>query len=242
MRNLEVDFTRPDGEVTNALVDFNLRVGSGEFVCLLGPSGCGKTTALRTIAGLQVPSRGEILVDGSPVHGPSSDRCLVFQEYTLFPWYKVIDNVAYGLKLQGMDRSERRRRASSLLEAVGLSGFEGHYPEQLSGGMRQRVAIARALAIDPAVLLMDEPFGALDAHTRGVLQTELLRVWGQAAKTTLFVTHSIEEAVYLADRIVVMTPHPGRIQEVMTVELERPRDKFGSAFSGLSRRVAECFA
>jgi NitT/TauT family transport system ATP-binding protein len=235
-----VDYPLPDGTMTVAVKDVNVQVGRGEFVCFVGPSGCGKTTALRVAAGLLLPTTGEVRLNGVGIAGPGRERCMVFQEYALFPWYTAIDNVAYGLKLIGVRKSDRRLSAQDLLRRVGLARYAQHYPGELSGGMRQRVAIARALAVDPEVLLMDEPFGALDAQTRSELQEELLRIWDQSSKTTLFITHSIEEAVYLADRVVVMASHPGRVLREFSIDLKRPRDKQSSEFNQLEREIGSC--
>ena len=213
---------------------------TGEFVCFVGPSGCGKTTLLRVAAGLLSPTSGEVQLNGVRITGPGRERCMVFQEYGLFPWYTALDNVAYGLRLAGMPRAIRRSKAHELLARVGLANYAKHYPGELSGGMRQRVAIARALAVDPEVLLMDEPFGALDAQTRAELQTELLRIWEESTKTTLFITHSIEEAVYLADRVLVMATHPGRVTQEFAIGLERPRDKQSGDFNQLERKIDDC--
>jgi ABC-type nitrate/sulfonate/bicarbonate transport system ATPase subunit len=196
----------------------------GEFRVLLGPSGCGKSTLLRLIAGLDRPESGEILVNDQPVYGPGKDRGMVFQKYTSFPWLTVTDNIAYGLKISGVSAEKRKETVAQLIQAVGLDGFENAYPETLSGGMQQRVAIARTLAVRPAVILMDEPFGALDAQTRSEMQQLLLRVWDETAGTILFVTHDVEEAIYLADRIFIMSAHPGTIVEDLQVPFDRPRD------------------
>jgi len=206
------------GDALLALDDIRLDVGRGEFVALLGPSGCGKSTLLHIIDGL-VPARGEIFVGGARVVGPGLDRGLVFQDYALFPWRTVLDNVAFGLEMKKIPCGERLRIAREHLELVGLCGFEDRYPAQLSGGMKQRVAIARALAYEPEVLLMDEPFAALDAQTREILQQELLRIWQRTRKTIVFVTHSIEEAVFLAQRVAVITARPGRIKAIVDVDL-----------------------
>jgi NitT/TauT family transport system ATP-binding protein len=235
-----VRFTLPDGRIAVAVSGVNLVISKGEFVCLVGHSGCGKTTVLRAAAGLLPPTSGEIMLNDEKISGPGRDRCMVFQEYGLFPWCTALDNVAYGLKIAGASKAERHRVAHDLLRRVGLPDYAQHYPGELSGGMRQRVAIARALAVDPEVLLMDEPFGALDAQTRSELQTELLRIWAQSRKTTIFITHSIEEAVYLADRVVVMASHPGRIVAEFRIDLERPRDKQSSAFNQLERDIDQC--
>ena len=236
-RDLGVSYDLPDGRTNVAVRDVNLEAQPGEFLCFVGPSGCGKTTLLRVAAGLLAPTTGEVQLNGIPIRGPGRERCMVFQEYALFPWYTALDNVAYGLRLMGEPKEERRRAAGELLRRVGLTDYGNYYPAELSGGMRQRVAIARALAVDPEVLLMDEPFGALDAQTRAELQTELLRIWEQSHKTTLFITHSIEEAVYLADRVLVMASNPGRVVRELTVNLERPRDKQSQEFNEIEREV-----
>src|SRR5207302_1805924 len=186
--------------------------------------GCGKTTLLRIVDGLTTPTRGEVWIDGQPVDGPGPNRGFVFQQDALFPWRTVLDNVIFGLEVQGRSKRESRARADGLLQLVGLSGFEQHFPHELSGGMRQRANLARALTIDPDVLLMDEPFAALDAQTREIMQSELLRIWRSNRKTVLFVTHQIDEAVYLADRVVVMTSRPGQIKATLDVDIPRPRD------------------
>ena len=207
-----------------ALHDVSLKIAPGEFVCLLGPSGCGKSTLLGALAGHLAPARGIVRVDGAVVDGPHPDRGLVFQQHTLFPWQRVIDNVAFGLKMKGVARAQRHAQAHELLASVGLAGFESRYPSQLSGGMQQRVEIARVLINRPRVLLMDEPFGALDALTRARMQQLLLEVWSRIRTTVVFVTHDIDEALFLADRILVMSARPGRIIEDRTVDFARPRD------------------
>ena len=212
--------TAPGGLL--ALDNVSLQVGQGEFLAILGPSGCGKSTLLHVVAGL-TPARGELLVQGKKVTGPGLDRGVVFQDYALFPWRTVLDNVAFGLEMKKVPRHMRAAWAYKYVTLVGLEGFEDRYTAQLSGGMKQRVAIARALAFDPEVLLMDEPFAALDAQTREILQTELLRIWEQTGKTILFVTHSIDEAIYLAQRVVVMTARPGRIKQIVDIDLPWPR-------------------
>lgn len=206
-----------------ALHDISFAIEPGEFVCILGPSGCGKSTLLGALAGHLQAAQGSIAVDGKPVGGPSPDRGLVFQQHTLFPWKTVLDNVAFGLKMKGIPKAQRREQARELLELVGLGGFESCYPAQLSGGMQQRVEIARVLINHPRVLLMDEPFGALDAQTRLMMQELLLEVWGRIRTTVLFITHDIDEALFLADRILVMSPRPGRIIEELTLDFPRPR-------------------
>jgi NitT/TauT family transport system ATP-binding protein len=212
------------GSETPALVDINLRIEEGEFVCLLGPSGCGKSTLLKIIAGLIPATSGRIAINGKAVSGPGPERAVVFQDYALFPWMTVRDNVEFGLEARRLPVAVRREVSSRLLKVVGLSDFAERFPHQLSGGMKQRVSIARALAVDPSLLLMDEPFGALDAQTRQLLQDELLRIWREYRKTVVFVTHSIEEAIYLSDRIVVMTARPGRVKQIVMVPEARPRE------------------
>ena len=205
------------------LVEFDLRVEDGQFVCLLGPSGCGKTTLLKLLCGLLPLDRGRITLDGRPSIQPGVDVCLVFQHYGLFPWLSVLDNVAFGLKLRGVSADDRRRRAREFIALVGLAGFEGHYPHQISGGMQQRAGLARALLNAPKILLMDEPFAAVDALTRERLQEQLLEIWDRDRKTVIFVTHSIDDAIYLADRVVVMGGPPGKVWEDVRTGLPRPR-------------------
>jgi NitT/TauT family transport system ATP-binding protein len=212
-----------DGREVVALAGVDLEVAEGEFVVILGPSGCGKTTLLEIVAGLERPTRGEVTLGGRPINGWGRERTLIFQEYSLFPWLTARENVEFGLRLMGMDRRERRLRAHEILARMGLAGFEDRYPHELSGGMKQRVAIARALAVDPAVLLMDEPFASVDALTRSRLQQELLRIWRAYGKTVLFVTHSVREALLLAERVVVLTPRPGRVRTEFRIPLPRPR-------------------
>ena len=206
-----------------ALYNISLTIRKNEFVSLLGPSGCGKTTLIRIIAGLLTADRGEVLVNSQTVNSPGRDRCMVFQQFGLLPWRTVLSNVEFGLEIDGVPREERRALAETYLELVGLKGFENYYPHQISGGMQQRVGIARALSKQPEILLMDEPFGAVDAQTREQLQEELLKIWAQTETTVVFVTHSIDEAVYLSDRVVVMQARPGRIKEEVKIELPRPR-------------------
>ena len=233
LRNVSRTFYSPKGEKIDALRDVNFDVEDafssagrdiGEFRVLLGPSGCGKSTLLRMVAGLDQPDSGEVLVNGQPVHGPGKDRGMVFQKYTSFPWLTVADNVGYGMKINGVPEAQRRETVIHLLKAVGLTEFADVYPETLSGGMQQRVAIARTLALRPSVILMDEPFGALDAQTRSEMQQLLLQIWDETACTILFVTHDVEEAVYLADRIFIMSSHPGTIVEDVQVPFDRPRE------------------
>lgn len=208
-----------------AVDDVSFTVEDGEFVCLLGPSGCGKTTLLRLIAGLHRPTGGQILYDEKPLNLKGGDVGFVFQEYALFPWRTVQSNVELGLEITGIPKEKRAEAARRYIELVGLSGFENSLPKELSGGMKQRVGLARALAVDPKVLLMDEPFAALDAQTRNIMQEELLRIWSREHKTVIFVTHSVDESIFLADRIIVMTPRPGRILEDIHVDIPRPRKR-----------------
>ncbi len=226
---------KTDNREVVALRDINLQIPQRQFVCLLGPSGCGKSTLLNAIAGFSLPSSGEITADGQLIGGPGPDRGMVFQEYALFPWMTVEKNIAFGLEVKGMAAADIKQRVDQLLSMLSLSDFRNRYPKDLSGGMRQRVAIARVLALDSPIMLMDEPFGALDALTRRNLQDELLRIWSELKKTIIFVTHSIEEAIYLADRIVVMTYRPGTVKRDMIVELPRLRDPASAEFNALKR-------
>ena len=230
---------RSGGREVVALDGIDLAVAPGELVCLLGPSGCGKSTLLNAIAGFAPPTAGTLAANGREVVGPGPDRAMVFQEYALFPWMTVEANVAFGLELKGEPRAAIAGRVEALLRQLGLWEFRDRFPKDLSGGMRQRVAIARVLAIDPPMLLMVEPFGALDALTRRNLQDELLRIWSSLQKTIVFVTHGIEEAIYLADRVVVMTYRPGRVKRVVPVALPRPRDTASPEFNILKREVTE---
>jgi NitT/TauT family transport system ATP-binding protein len=236
VKDLYKSYVTNDTEIL-ALSDIGLDIRDGEFISLLGPSGCGKSTLLKIIAGLIPASAGAIEISGAVVNGPGPDRSVVFQDYALFPWMTVQDNVEFGLEARGVSAAERRKTSAELLQVVGLSDFAKKFPHHLSGGMKQRVSIARALAVDPQILLMDEPFGALDAQTRSVLQEELLRIWKRYKKTVVFVTHSIEEAIYLSDRIVVMTARPGRIKTIVTVSEPRPRDMTSPAMSAMQRHV-----
>jgi NitT/TauT family transport system ATP-binding protein len=211
----------PRGRPVLALEDVSLEVRNREFLALLGPSGCGKSTLLYLIGGFLPVERGAIAVNGKPVAAPGPDRGIVFQHFALFPWKTVRANITYGLERQRMPREERERRAQSFIDLVGLTGFEDSYPSQLSGGMKQRTALARTLAFDPSILLMDEPFGALDAQTRHLMQSELLRIWQRTPKTVIFVTHDVQEAVYLADRVAVMSARPGRIKTIVDTRFEK---------------------
>lgn len=227
IRDLTKLFQGHTGAPLLALDTVNLEIQSGEFVAFVGPSGCGKTTMLRIIQGLDNASSGQIIIDGKAVTGPGHDRGFVFQQYGLLPWLTAGQNLAFALQAKGMAASARGGAIDRALELVGLKGFADHYPHQLSGGMQQRVGIARALAVEPDMLLMDEPFGALDALTREVLQNEMLQLTERMRKTVLFVTHSVDEAVCLADRVVVMSPRPGRVREVVPIDIPRPRAALG---------------
>ncbi len=225
------------GEPLLALHDVTFQVENNEFFSIVGPSGCGKTTLLNLLAGFELPTRGELRVDGAVVTGPGWERAVVFQEYALFPWCTVVDNVRYGLRRKRLPEAEQRRLVEHYIALVGLRGFETRYPWELSGGMRQRVSIARALAVNPSILLMDEPFAALDIQTREYMQDELLKIWQRERQTVIFVTHSIDEAIKLSDRIAIMTPRPGRIEEIKTVEFARPRDPTSPAIVRLAAEV-----
>lgn len=222
--DVNLTFRPKNRDPVNALNGFNVGVDQGQFVSIVGPSGCGKSTFLNVLLGLIPPDTGEMIVNGRKVKGPGQDRAMVFQEFGLLPWRTVMNNVELGLELQGVPAAQRRRTCQGFIDMVGLAGFEGHYPHELSGGMKQRVGLARALASDPDVLLMDEPFAALDAQTRDIMQAELLRIWQEAKKTVLFVTHQIEEAVYLSDHVIVMTKRPGRTKKIVDIDLPRPRN------------------
>jgi len=224
VRDVSLVYETPGGTVS-AVENVNFNLEESEFLCLVGPSGCGKSTMLNIIAGFLTPSQGEIQIGGKAISGQGLDRGVVFQDFAqLFPWRTALGNVSFGLEMKGVSKPERERIALKQLELVGLEKFARYYPHHLSGGMQQRVAIARALAYNPSVLLMDEPFAALDAQTRDLMQVELLRVWQAAKKTVLFVTHQIEEAIYLSDRVMVMTKRPGRAKKIFPIDLPRPRD------------------
>jgi ABC-type nitrate/sulfonate/bicarbonate transport system ATPase subunit len=227
---------------TRALQPIELTVGNNDFVTILGPSGCGKSTLLRIVAGLDHPTSGRVLLDGREVTGPAADRGMVFQSYTLFPWLSVRENIAFGLRERGVPKAERHAIADAFIRRVGLAGFENHWPRQLSGGMQQRTAIARALANDPKILLLDEPFGALDNQTRVLMQEMLLSIWERDQKTVLFVTHDIEEAIFLGSRVLVMSARPGRIKADIKVDLPHPRSykiKTSAEFVSLKERLVE---
>jgi len=226
--------------IVEALQGVSIAVGRNEFTAILGPSGCGKSTLLNMVAGFDAPTRGAVLFDGEPVRAPDPRRAVVFQEPALFPWYTVLDNITFGLRTRGVPAASYRARVETFIDQVGLRGFESHYPAELSGGMKQRVGIARVLVMEPDVLLMDEPFGSLDAQTRSVMQELLLSVWERHQQTVLFVTHDIEEALLLADTVSVMTARPGRIKKRLTIDLPRPRSlevTTSPAFNALKREV-----
>jgi len=231
---------RSDGSDVLAIDEIDLKIKNKEFATILGPSGCGKSTLLRIVAGLIKPTRGVVRLDGDVISGPGQDRGMVFQSYTLFPWLTVRENVQFGLEISGTPKAKLKEIAQEFVEKVGLKGFELTYPKGLSGGMKQRVAIARALANNPAILLLDEPFGALDAQTRSLMQELLTQVWEELHKTILFVTHDVEEAIFLSDRVFVMTARPGRIKAEIDIPLERPRSyefKSTEAFLNLKREA-----
>ncbi|AUW95045.1 MAG: ABC transporter ATP-binding protein [Sulfobacillus thermotolerans] len=216
--------TQKGGKPVLAVDDFDAQIEAGEFVCIVGPSGCGKTTVLNMVAGFESVSQGDIVVNGVPVRKPGPDRAVVFQQPSLLPWMTVFDNIGFGLTLQEGRKTRSHDKVAKIIEIMGLKGFENHFPYQLSGGMQQRAAIARALITEPQMLLMDEPFGALDAQTRTDMQKFLLTIWDRLRPTVLFITHDVEEAIVLADRVIVMTPRPGRIAQVIDIGLGRPRN------------------
>ena len=223
-RNVSLTFRPANRAPVRALASFDIDVQEGEFLSIVGPSGCGKSTFLNVLLGLIKPDSCDLRLHGKPIAGPGTDRAMVFQEFGLLPWRTVQSNIELGLELKGMAAQARREISQRLIAMVGLVGFESHYPHELSGGMKQRVGLARALATDPEVLLMDEPFAALDAQTRDLMQVELLRIWQEAKKTVLFVTHQIDEAIYLSDRVMVMTKRPGHAKKIFPIALPRPRD------------------
>jgi NitT/TauT family transport system ATP-binding protein len=238
LRNVSLVYNSRDTQLV-ALNNVSTNVESGEFVCLVGPSGCGKSTTLNIVAGFLKPTRGQVMVDGKVVHGHGMDRGVVFQEYALFPWRTAVQNVEFGLEMKNVPARERREAAMNHLRMVKLERFANTYPHHLSGGMKQRVAIARALAYDPKVLLLDEPFGALDALTREELQALVVDLWQQTGKTVLYVTHNLAEAVYLSDRTIVLTPQPGTIKADVRIDLPRPRDALTVDFIEHQRRLTE---
>jgi NitT/TauT family transport system ATP-binding protein len=242
IRGLNITYGR-GGDQTVACDGVDLAIRDNEFLSIIGPSGCGKTSMLKVIDGLLPATGGEVLIDGKPVSGPGSDRAVVFQNFALLPWATIVDNVAFGLEARGVGKAERIETAQKYIEMVGLQGFEKRLPSQLSGGMQQRVGLARALAVDPDILLMDEPFGAVDAQTRQLLQEDLLEIWQRTAKTVVFITHSMDEAVYLSDRVVIMKPRPGRVAEILDIDLARPRGpevREQAEFAHLTNYVWNC--
>ena len=230
------------GEEVKALENVNMSIREGEFACVLGPSGCGKSTLLYIVAGFIKPDEGKILIDGKEVRGPGLDRGIVFQEYSLFPWLTVEGNIEFGLHAMGIKREERRNIVKKYINFVGLRGFEKAYSSTLSGGMKQRVALARALSYNPGILLMDEPFGALDAQTRARLQKEVDRIWRETGKTIIFVTHNIREAVYLGERIYIFTRRPGKVRDIIHIHLPRPRKLTSRYFIRLEEKLLDIFA
>ncbi len=237
---LSIQHLSKDFDGLQVLDDINIDVADGEFVCIVGPSGCGKTTFLRIIGGLETAAAGKIEIDGAPVDRPGADRGFVFQADSLLPWRTVFNNAFIGLEVNHRTSDEEKTLTRKLLDLVGLSGFEDYYPRQLSGGMRQRVNLARAIAVNPEVLLMDEPFSGLDAQTREIMQTELLRIWRDGRKTVIFITHQIDEAVYLSDRVIVFGRRPGRIKDIVPIDLPRPRElsiKRDAAFAPYVDRI-----
>ncbi len=242
IQNVSRIFHGARGQQTQALLPIDFDVHENDFVTILGPSGCGKSTLLRIVAGLDYPTTGRVLLDGQPVEGPGADRGMVFQSYTLFPWLTVEQNIRFGLRERGMPKPEQQERCNFFIAKVGLRGFENHFPKQLSGGMQQRTAIARALANDPKILLLDEPFGALDNQTRVLMQELLLGIWESAQKTVLFVTHDIDEAIFMANRVAVFSARPGRIKTELAVDFPHPRHytiKTSPEFMELKARLTE---
>ncbi len=241
----DVTITYPgskDKQPYTAVTNINFKVAPGEFICVVGPSGCGKTTVLNAIAGLVAPTRGSVMIDGQISDRPGRNRSVVFQQASLLPWRTALQNIAYGLELNKVNKAEALEKSKELLNLVGLSKFGSHYPSQLSGGMQQRVNLARALATDPDIILLDEPFGALDAQTREFMQTELLRIWQSTKKTALLITHDIGEAVFLADRVIVLSAGPGQIKEIVSIDIPRPRDlhvKHTPKFHDYERQIWE---
>ena len=238
---VEKRFTSARGDDHIALSQLDLDIQTGEFVCLVGPSGCGKTTLINLMAGFERPSSGKVAIDGKPVTAPDSDHIMIFQDYGLFPWRSVLGNVLFGLQARGVSPAEAKDKALASLELVGLLQSIDKHPHELSGGMKQRVAIARALAVEPSVLFMDEPFAALDAFTRLHLQDELLRIWREKKPTVVFVTHDLDEAITLGQKVVLMAPNPGRIQRVLEVKLAYPRERTGSDFAAFRKELFEEF-
>lgn len=226
-----------EGTVKETLQDINLEIKEGEFICIVGPSGCGKSTLLNIVAGLEEASSGEVLLDGKKVTGPGADRVVMFQESALFPWLNVEDNVRFGMKMAGLAQEEQEKRLDKYLSMVQLSAYRKYYPHEISGGMKQRTALARALVLDSQVLLMDEPFSALDKQTINLLRTELEHIWEKTGKTIFFITHSVEEAVYFADRVVILSDNPGEIKDIIPIDLPRPRQIDDDEFIHLRGRI-----
>lgn len=241
LSGVEKRFQSARGEQQVALSRLDLTVNSGEFICLVGPSGCGKTTLINLMAGFEKPSDGSVMIDGKPVLAPDPDHIMIFQDYGLYPWRTVLGNVLFGLQARGVPASEARAKALAALELVGLLPSIDKHPHELSGGMKQRVSIARALAVEPSVLFMDEPFAALDAFTRLHLQDELLRIWTEKQPTVVFVTHDLDEAIALGQKVVLMAPNPGRIQRILDVQLPHPRERTDADFAAFRRELFEEF-
>lgn len=239
MQTIQIDNITKQFGPLEVLSSLNLTIEKGEFAAIVGPSGCGKSTVLRMIAGLEHPSTGQVLANGQVIREPDPQRVLIFQEHALYPWRTVEDNVGFGLELAKVAPAERKQRVDAMLEKVGLNGFQKYYPHQLSGGMKQRASIARALVMNPEVLLLDEPYGALDAITRLTMQNELIKLWRGSGKTVLLITHDIDEAVYLADTIYVMSPRPGRIVRTVKADMERPRNRNSAEFVKLREQVMD---
>lgn len=241
LQGVEKRFRSAKGEQQIALSQVNLEIGAGEFICLVGPSGCGKTTLTNLVAGFEHPTSGQVLINGQPVNAPNPDHIMIFQDYGLYPWRTVLGNVLFGLQAKGVTATEARARALAAIEMVGLQQAIDKHPHELSGGMKQRVSIARALAVEPSVLFMDEPFAALDAFTRLYLQDELLRIWKEKQPTIVFVTHDLDEAITLGQRVVLMAPGPGRIQRILDVPLSYPRERTRDDFAIFRRELFEEF-
>ncbi len=238
LKNVVKKFISEKKEIL-AVDNVSFTVNNNEFLSIVGPSGCGKSTLLRMIAGLEKPTSGEIFLEGKKIEKPGAERGMVFQQYTLLPWRTVLGNVAFGLEIKGVPKEERNEIARKFIRMIGLEGFEDSYPYELSGGMQQRVAIARTLANDPKIVLMDEPFGALDTQTRTILQNELLKIWENDRKTVIFITHSVEEAVYLSDRVIIMTARPGKVKDIIDIKLERPRKRNSPEFIEYKKEIVD---